>query len=141
MIAIRKSRDFGIGEVVARSEVAHIPDAEAILRRYIYRSIEVRVGLVDEEIACVWGLIPPTLLSHRAWLWLLTTDIAAQHKFLLIRYSQRYIEQALKEFPEIVGDCLVANKPAQRWLKWLGAEFGEAEGGRIPFLIKAKTDG
>jgi len=104
----------------------------------MFRSEEVRYGMVDGKIACVWGLIPPTLLSNKAYLWLLTTDIVAEHKFLFVRHSQRYVEEALKQYPIIVGDCLIGNASAMRWLRWLGAEFGEPDGGRIPFMIKAK---
>lgn len=138
MIAIRKSKDFDLHDVVSRSAVEMLPDAEEILKDCLYRSIEVRYGLVDGVIACVWGLIPPTILSDRAWLWLLTTDIIAEHKFLFIRHSQRYIEIALTQYPNIIGDVLIDNIPAKRWLRWLGAEFAEPTGGRIPFTIKAK---
>src|SRR5277367_3108840 len=138
MIAIRKSKDFDLRDVLRRSAVEMLPDAEEIMKDCLYRSIEVRYGLIDGVVACVWGLIPPTLLSDRAWLWLITTDIVAEHKFLFIRHSQRYIELALKEYPYIIGDCLASNHAAKRWLQWLGAEFHEPVGGRIPFVIKAK---
>jgi len=138
MIAVLKDRAIDVRDVVRRSPVAHIPGAEDILRDCMYRSVEVRAGLVDGEVACMWGLIPPTILSDTAWLWLLTTDIIAEHKFLFIRHSQRYIEEALKEYPNIIGDVMIDNRPAQRWLKWLGAEFKEPVGKRIPFVIKAK---
>ncbi len=138
-VAIRKNEAIDVRDIVRRSPVAHIPGAEDILRDCMHRSVEVRAGLVDGEVACMWGLIPPTLLSDTAWLWLLTTDIVAEHKFLFIRHSQRYIEEALKEFPNIVGDVMIDNRPAQRWLRWLGAEFQAQEGARIPFVIRAKV--
>lgn len=139
MIAIKRNEEVNVRDVIRRSPVSHIPDAEKILRDCMYRSIEVRTGLVDGEVACMWGLIPPTFLSNRAWLWLLTTDIVAEHKFLFIRHSQRYIEEALREFPIIVGDTDITNKPAQRWLKWLGARFEQPVGRKIPFVIEAKV--
>lgn len=138
MIAICRDREINLQDVIRRSEVAHIPEAEDILRDCMYRSIQVRVGLVDNTVACVWGLIPPTILSDSAWLWLITTDIVAEHKFLFVRHSQRYIEEALKEYPTILGDCLIDNVPARRWLKWLGAEFSVPVGGRVPFVIRKK---
>jgi len=138
VISIAKSKNFDTKDVIQRSNVKHIPGAEGILRDCMYRSIEVRVGLLDGVIACAWGLIPPTILSNRAWLWLITTDILAEHKFLFVRHSQRYIEEALREYPFIIGDTEVTNTSARRWLKWLGAEFGEPEGKMIPFVIRAK---
>jgi hypothetical protein len=139
MIAIAENLDVDLHEVLRRSPVADVAGAEETLRECMFRSIEVRYGLVDGEIACVWGLIPPTLLSTTAYLWLLTTDIIAEHKFLFIRHSQRYIEQALEIFPNIIGDCIVGNQSAKRWLTWLGAEFSEPVSGRWPFVIRAKV--
>lgn len=86
----------------------------------------------------MWGLIPPSLLSNRAYLWLLSTHIVQEHKFLFIRYSQRYVEEMLKVYDELYGDVLVGNDPAKKWLKWLGAEFGYPDRGRIPFVIRKK---
>ena len=123
MISIQAIADISLSEVLRRSPVAGKPDAERILRECVYRSTQVRYGFVDGEIAAMWGLIPPTLLSSSAYLWLLTTEIAAEHKFLLVRHSQRWIEDALKVYPTIVGD--VGNPAAKRWLAWLGAEFSE----------------
>lgn len=137
MITIQKTVDVDLRDVLLHSPVASVLGAEEILRECMYRSIEVRYGLVDSEVACMWGLIPPTLLSTTAYLWLLTTDIVAEHKFLFIRHSQRYIEEALNIYPTIIGDCLVGNRAAKRWLQWLGAEFTEPVGGRIPFTIRA----
>ena len=138
MIAIESSREINIRDVIKRSPVSRLPGAEEVLRECMYRSIEVRYGLVDGEVACVWGLIPPTLLSTTAYLWLLTTEIIAENKFLFIRHSQRYIEEALESFPCIIGDCIIGERSAMRWLRWLGAEFAEPIDGRIPFVIRKK---
>lgn len=137
-VTIATRKDVSLREVILRSPMAGLPDAEETLRECMYRSVEVRYGFIDGEVACMWGLIPPSLLSTTAYLWLLTTDIVAEHKFLFIRYSQRYVEEALKTWPTIIGDVLIENRPAQRWLKWLGAEFGPAVKGRFSFTIQAK---
>jgi hypothetical protein len=139
MISIRNISDVPLHDVLKRSPVAHIPDAEAILRECVYRSTKVRYGFLDSRLACMWGLIPPSLLSQTAYLWLLTTDIVAEHKFLFVRHSQRYVEEALKIYPTIVGDVIIGNAPARRWLKWLGAEFGQPDKGRVKFVIRRKV--
>lgn len=137
-VAVQQGGLIRTSEMVRRSEVADVPGAEEALREYIYRSIEVQLGLIDGKPACVWGLIPPTLLSTTAYLWLLTTDIVAEHKFLFVRHSQRYIEEALRIYPEIVGDVIVPNLSAVRWIKWLGGVFEPAPVlGRWVFRITA----
>jgi hypothetical protein len=92
-------------------------------------------GLIDGKLACLWGLIPPTLLSNQAYLWLYTTDVIKEHQFLLVRHSQLVMEQMLEEYPSVCGHAIAGNDKAIRWLKWLGAKFGEPHGMNIPFRI------
>lgn len=138
MISIGSKCEMTIREIIKRTPVRDLTDAEEILRRCLLRSEEVRYGFVDNELACVWGLIPPTCLSDTAYLWLLTTEIVAEHKFLFIRHSQRYIEEALKTYNCIVGDVAIDNEPAKRWLRWLGARMDNPSGGRMNFTIRRK---
>ena len=138
-VKIASLPDLDIREILQRSPVADVPGAEEIMKECMFRSIEVRYGFVNGVPACVWGLIPPTLLSSTAYLWLLTTDIVVEHKFLFIRHSQRYIEEALKEWPTIIGTCDINNHSAKRWLEWLGAEFTPAVRGQYPFVIRANN--
>lgn len=124
--------------ISVRDRMDEVYDLHQEVRKCMLRSVEVRYGLVDGELACVWGLIPPTLLSSNAYLWLHTTELVEDHKFLFVRHSQRYVEEMLRHFPKIVGDCLIGNSSARRWLEWLGAEFYPPVGGRWPFVIRAK---
>jgi len=97
------------------------------------------VGYVGEEIACVWGLVPPSLLSSQAYIWLYTTPVAEEHQFLLVRHSQIVIQTILNEhFPILTGHCLYGADRSIRWLRWLGATFGEPTGKGIPFMIRKK---
>jgi len=102
----------------------------------IYMSLDMWAGFIDERMAAIWGLIPPTLLSTQAYLWLWTTDVIKDHQFILIRHSQLVMEKMLKDYPSIVGHAVVGNDKAIRWLKWLGAKFGEPCGNAIPFRIR-----
>lgn len=99
---------------------------------------QLYAGLLQEELICAWGLIPPTLMSDQAYLWLYTTPKVAEHTFLFVRKSQIAVQAMLEDFPRITGHTAVENRQAIRWLKWLGASFGEAEGGYMPFVIRAK---
>ena len=96
------------------------------------------IGQLDHVLVCAWGLIPPTLLSTTAYLWLFTTEAVKEHQFLFIRQSQRAMEEMLKLYPCIVGHVSIDNPQAFRWIKWLGASFGEPEGRLVPFVIRKK---
>ena len=93
------------------------------------------VGLIDDKLACIWGLIPPTLMSNQAYLWLYTTNVITGHEFVLVRHSQLVMEEMLQEYPTICGHAIAGADKSIRWLKWLGARFGEPQGKGIPFRI------
>lgn len=96
------------------------------------------VGLKDDKLVCAWGLIPPTLLSSTAYLWLYTTEAVQEYSFLFIRHSQLMVERMLEEYPTIVGTADPKTPNTIRWLKWLGAVFSEPQGKYIPFTIRKK---
>jgi hypothetical protein len=107
--------------------------AECVTRSpYLWRSE------LDGKLLCVWGLIPPTLLSNQAYLWLYATKEAEKHTFILVRYSQLMVKIMLGHFDQLVGHCVAGQDRSIRWLRWLGAEFKEPNGKLIPFVIRKK---
>ena len=107
------------------------------MQRAMSNSSRIWVGEIDARIVAVWGLIPPTLMSDTAYLWLFTTPHFTEHTFLFIRHSQRAVQQMLAEFPTIVGHGKVGASRSLRWLRWLGAEFSAPQGQFLPFTIRA----
>lgn len=93
------------------------------------------IGFIAGRPVCAWGLVPPTMLSDRAYLWLYAAPAVDEYKFLFVRYSQRIVEALRVDYPIIEGVCAVENRRAQRWLRWLGAEFGRPLADHIPFTI------
>ena len=122
------------------SGLALSSDNEKTLRTCLRLSSLSWVGLVDGRLACVWGLVPPSLLSNQAYIWLNTTEVAEEHQFLLVRHSQIMIRHMLDEYPSLTGHCLFGAERSIRWLRWLGAVFGEPTGKGIPFVIR-RQDG
>src|SRR6516162_9724145 len=97
-VAVVQSKICNVHDIISRSPVAAVPNAEQLFRRWLRTSEEVWLGMLDDEVACVYGLAPPTAISNRAYLWLLTTDLVEKHKFLFIRHSQLVVEDALKRY-------------------------------------------
>lgn len=110
-------------------------DACVFISQYVY------VGKVDGKVACMWGLVSPTLLSDQAYLWLYSSPLVEQHKFLFIRHSQRWIEEALREYSVIVGHVTRGNTKAVQWIKWLGGEFIDGDEYRHHFRIRSRNNG
>jgi hypothetical protein len=116
-------------------EIALDYDGEKTMDFCLLMSTVIWAGFIDGGLACIWGVIPPTLMSNQAYLWLYTTDLVKEHQFLLVRHSQMVIKDILEEYPSIVGHAIIGSDKSIRWLKWLGAKFGEPQGTGIPFRI------
>lgn len=96
---------------------------------------ELWIGFINGNPVCAWGLVPPTVLSDKAYLWLYASQAVDEYKFLFVRYSQRVVEALRESYPVIYGVCDVGNHRAIRWMKWLGARFAEPYDGHVPFTI------
>jgi hypothetical protein len=73
-IEIIKTNNINLDRVLKRNtEKLLLPNGEEIIKASVARSSDTWAGLVDEEVACVWGLIPPSILGDKAYLWLITT--------------------------------------------------------------------
>lgn len=122
----------------ARGGILSEAEAKA-LEEYLTFSVKLYVGAIAGKLCCAWGLVPPTLLSDRAHLWLFSTDHVEEHKFIFVRQSQRAMEEMLAEWPVITGFCEVGSARSIRWLRWLGARFGSPLKTLIPFEIRVKN--
>lgn len=137
MVSIQGTERLSIDDVIRRSPVKDNPRAKQVLTQCLARSEMSWVGQIKGDVVCVWGLCPPTLMSERAYIWLLTTDDLADHKFLFIRHSQLLLEKMLAQYPVIVGEVMAENLPARKWIGLLGATFGPPdENGVISFEIR-----
>lgn len=116
-------------------EIAFDSDGEKTMDFCLLMSTVIWAGFINKALACIWGVIPPSLMSNQAYLWLYTTDVIKGHEFVLVRHSQRVIEEILDEYPSIVGHAIIGSTKSIRWLKWLGAKFGHPQGTGIPFRI------
>lgn len=124
-------------DLIFQDHIAKLNETEQeLIRRHMINSSRVWIGYEDDKVLCYLGLIPPTLLSERAYLWLRITEHMHEHSFLLVRYSQRVVAEMLESYPLIIGHCAIADPKAQRWLTWLGAKFSEPMGPLIPFEIR-----
>ena len=138
-VDIKRTGGLRMKNLLAEISDPHLSDGDmAIMDQCMLLSETLWIGMVDKKFACVWGIIPPTLMSTRAYLWLYTTELIKEHQFVFVRHSQRAIELILQDYECIIGHCLVDAEHSKRWLKWLGAEFGHPDGRKIPFVIRKK---
>lgn len=115
-------------------------ELEACLR-FINLSPHTWLCYIDGEVVGAWGLIPGSLLSNDAFLWLHTTSKLNDHVFMFIRRSQIVMKEMLEIYSHITGHCEIGNKKAQKWIEWCGGKFDpEPIGDLLQFHIR-KSNG
>jgi hypothetical protein len=92
------------------------------------RSELIWAGYADGELVVVWGLVPLSLLSDRAYLWSHTTKSVQSCKKTFVKLSRLAVAQALEAYPILFGICAGSTS----WLRYLGAEITGSS-----FVIKA----
>lgn len=137
MITIEGAEVVDLRDVAFRSPEAQ-GNLEHCLWLYLNASVFAWCGKVEDKVACVWGLIPPSLISDQAYLWLQTTDLVEKHKFLFIRHSQIHMQKMLEKYPIIIGNVDTRFPNNIRWLRFLGAQFADPIGFGAPFVIRKK---
>jgi hypothetical protein len=74
-------------------------------------------GLWDGKLLCLIGLVPRSLLSDTAYLWLYDTPEAKLHRIAVVRHAKRLIDQWRQTY-RLEGHCVT---DSWRWLRSLGA--------------------
>lgn len=141
-VSIEPTIDLDLADIALHSTEEDKEEALVVLEMYLRSSSCSWCGKINGRVACIWGLVIPTLLSNHAHIWLLTTELVEEHKFLFVRHSQLFMEGILKTFPIITGHVVMKQQHSVRWLRWLGVEFREPIRGLrkdtifIPFVIR-----
>lgn len=132
-VSVKPATRNEVEQFIRNSDVP--PEHIRIFFQCFRATTEYWMGALDGETICIWGIIPPTLLSDNVYLWLYTTPDLEGNEFVFVRHSQRAVEEILRSYPRIIGHATVGADRSIRWLRWLGAKFGEPDGGLIPFTI------
>lgn len=75
---------------------------------------------LDGEFAAVWGYARESLFSAKAWVWLLTTEVASPHKALFARQSIKNMRRLFERFHEVQAIVHEEYEVSRNWLSWLG---------------------
>jgi len=111
-----------------RDEVAAISSRP--LRQIVQDSVElssyVKSGLVNGEIACIWGVCPISIIGSKGSPWLLATPVIEKHPMAFLRRCKPFIKKFRSLYKYMENYVDVRNKVAIHWLKWMGFKFDEA---------------
>lgn len=127
-------------DLISSNDLPRLGEAELkAFDTYIQNSLVIWIGSRDRRPVNMWGIIPPTMISDVAYLWHHLLTHPGDHTFVLARYSRLAVERVLKHYPRLVGHCRQGDSEAQKWIRWLGGEFGYPQGELVPFTIQAKA--
>jgi len=75
----------------------------------------------------MFGVVPETLLSDRANIWLLATEGICKVRKSFIKHCRGFIKSMLLQYSILENHIDARNKISIRWLKWCGATIEEAK--------------
>ena len=87
------------------------------LMRWAKASQPLLIGMYKGEYVCIFGLIPTSLLSDSAYLWLWYPHIVP--KVVFGRHAARTIPKLLTLYSKLICNCV--SPRAAKWVKSLGA--------------------
>lgn len=100
---------------------------ESILPECVRRSDMAWAGLVDGEVACIFGVAGASIISDTGYPWLLGTDLIERHAKAFLRRNKAMVKAMLARYPYLTNYVDVRNVTAIGWLRWLGFTILPAE--------------
>ena len=98
----------------------------AVIESY-RRATECYVGLIDGEIACIWGVWKYSILSDRATVWLFSTEVIEKSPVVVARFMKREFKKLRDRYDSLENFIDNDNTFYKHWLKWLGFTIDEPE--------------
>jgi hypothetical protein len=122
-ILVRNMREHDKQEVNAATNMG--------IRNAVKTSVNLssysKTGLVNDELVCMWGVCPISLLSSSGSPWMLGTDLIEKKQRVFLRRSKPWLNDIRKDYKYLENFVDARNVLSVKWLKWLGFEMDEAE--------------
>ena len=122
-VLVRNMREHDKQEVNAATNMG--------IRNAVKTSVDLssysKTGLVNDELVCMWGVCPISLLSGSGSPWMLGTDLITEKQRIFLRRSKPWLDDIRKDYRYLENFVDERNVLSIKWLKWLGFEMNEAE--------------
>ena len=86
-----------------------------------------RAGLVNGEVACMFGICRKNLIGNAGIIWMLGTDLLKDHGLRFLRENKKEISRLSVEFSTLENYCDARNTTTIKWLRWLGFTIEDAQ--------------
>jgi len=134
-IEIRDVEPGDIDMLVENMRKHDIQEVNAATRMGIRNAVKTSVnlssysktGLVNDELVCMWGVCPISLISGSGSPWMLGTDLINEKQRIFLRRSKPWLDDIRKDYRYLENFVDERNVMSIKWLKWLGFEMDEAE--------------
>ena len=134
-IEIREVEDGDVAVLVRNMRKHDVQEVNAATRMGVRNAVETSVnlstyaktGLVNDELVCMWGVCPISLISSSGSPWMLGTDLIEKKQRIFLRRSKPWLEDIKKGYKTLENHVDERNTLSVRWLKWLGFEMNKAE--------------
>ncbi len=92
-----------------------------------------RVGLIDGRPACMFGVMPYSIIAGHGIPWLVASSLLDAHPKALLRHSRAEFWRMATIYRALTNAVDDRNEAAKRWLLWLGFQLGPP----VPYGIDA----
>ena len=99
---------------------------EQALMQSMMCSTEVKTGIVDGQIVCIFGVAPVNLLCGQAMPWMVGSKLIDKYARILLKHDMGIVDDWLSVYPHLFNYVDARNHKAKKWLKRLGFVLHEA---------------
>lgn len=82
----------------------------------------------------MFGIIPRNMVGDSAMIWMLCTEGISGIEKTVVRNSRKFVDYMLNYYPSLFSYVSVENHVSFKWLRFMGAKFGQLE----PYGIEKK---
>lgn len=115
---------------------------EDLLGRSVEQAELAWAGLVNDKVACIFGVTGASIISETGFPWMIGTGLIEKHAKAFLRRNRPIVATMLARYPYLKNYVDARNAKAIEWLRWLGftllpvEKFGVYRMPFYPFELK-----
>lgn len=82
-------------------------------------STDTCTAMLDDELACIWGIIPIHIIPAVGFLWMMTTPKIEDQTFVFLRHSQLAIDALMKKYDRLETLVDTSMERSIKYIEWL----------------------
>jgi hypothetical protein len=95
------------------------------IRLSVLSATRAWAGFADEQLVCLFGVSPVSLIEGRGAPWMIGTPLVERYATAFLRRNKRFLPEMQERFTVLENYVDERNALAIRWLQWLGFQMDE----------------